>query len=468
MTAVVEPAPSFAVAYSESMELIGNPERGWWRGVGGFDLTDVEWSDKLTEPHYRVVHRYVRLDTWRNGTALPQSLLDDLTDNWQGARDQGVKIVPRFTYNFGPIGQPDASKATILSHIAQLAPVVAAGADVIAVLEAGFVGTWGEWHDSTNSLDNSTDLGDIASALLDDVMPADRMIAIRYPFRKCGAMGDNYSNLTRPEAYSGSHRARSGMHFDCFLADSNDAGTFQAFGWTDTSGRSITQWRDWCEVETLHTCMIGETCSYNPGTSRESATLADLAKFRWSTINRDFETAMIDYWIAQGWYDEITRRLGYRFVLTDAQIPTTVRPGGNFRLRVRIKNVGWAGLFNPRPVYVVVEAGATRHEAQLTAIDPRWWKGGDTTVLEAQVEIPASLAEGSYTLALWMPDAYASIKANPAYAIRCANDGVWNAAKGYNTLGTVVVSNSAPGDANAAASALTATTLPVAGAGGGY
>ena len=61
-----------------------------------------------------------------------------------------MKMIPRFAYNFGPTGAPDASTDRILEHLEQLRPALVANQDVIAFVEAGFIGTWGEWHDSTS------------------------------------------------------------------------------------------------------------------------------------------------------------------------------------------------------------------------------------------------------------------------------------------------------------------------------
>jgi len=64
----------------------------------------------------------------------------------------GIRLLLRFIYNYGPIGPTgrDAPLSVILTHIDQLAPVLLENQDLIFALEAGFVGTWGEWHHSTN------------------------------------------------------------------------------------------------------------------------------------------------------------------------------------------------------------------------------------------------------------------------------------------------------------------------------
>src|SRR5207247_8134345 len=105
----------------------------------------------------------VRLDAHRD-SALPSTLLDGLTAGFAGARAAGIKILPRFVYNDRQ-GDPDASLPQILAHIAQLAPVLRAEADVIAALEAGFVGAWGEWHHSTHPIDRAART-EILAALL--------------------------------------------------------------------------------------------------------------------------------------------------------------------------------------------------------------------------------------------------------------------------------------------------------------
>lgn len=57
-------------------------------------------------------------------------------------------MIPRFSYSesSGPNLTPpynDASKARILSHLNQLSSTLNNNSDVIAVMEAGFIGLWG-------------------------------------------------------------------------------------------------------------------------------------------------------------------------------------------------------------------------------------------------------------------------------------------------------------------------------------
>jgi len=76
---------------------------------------------------------------------------------------------------------------------------------------------------------------------------------------------------------------------------------------------------------------------------------------------------------------------------------------------------------------------------------------GTTTRIATRLHVPAGLADGAYTLSLWMPDADGRIAADPRFAIQLANDGVWNAASGENTLTDALsIEAAAPGAASAA------------------
>ena len=85
---------------------------------------------------------------------LPSNYLTKLNTGFANLRKQGLKAVVRFAYNY-PETESDylnAQDATprASSAITQLQPVLQANADVIAAVQGGFIGAWGEWHTSSN------------------------------------------------------------------------------------------------------------------------------------------------------------------------------------------------------------------------------------------------------------------------------------------------------------------------------
>ena len=125
---------------------------------------------------------------------------------------------------------------------------------------------------------------------------------------------------------------------------------------------------------------------------------------------------MLDRWKEQGCFDEIRRRIGYRFVLESAQLPQQVKPGGEFNLVFKIKNTGFAELFNPRKVEIVLINNTTGSE-NVTVLEeePRFWGAGETTTIHTAISIPVNIKKGEYTVGIRMPDLSPSIHDDPRY-----------------------------------------------------
>ena len=219
------------VTYKASKADFANPERGFYI-ADGYD-PDHGWTDPLDLDRLRearakgmtLVRMYYVIGAYRS-VPIAAGVIDRVRRDLATARPAGVKMIPRFAYNFGPIGAADAPQARILAHIEQLRPVLAGDADVIAFVEAGFIGTWGEWHSSTNGLDNDASRRAILTKLL-QVLPSERAAVVRTPSQKQGVF-ETKAPLTAAEGFGGSDRARIGAHNDCFLASVDDWGTYSS------------------------------------------------------------------------------------------------------------------------------------------------------------------------------------------------------------------------------------------------
>ena len=133
--------------------------------------------------------------------------------------------------------------------------------------------------------------------------------------------------------------------------------------------------------------------------------------------------------------ETIRRSLGYRLVLKEATLPQSLRAGETLSLNVRLTNQGFAAMYNPRPLIIVLLGqGGGRYEAPVTNIDPRRWAAGQEQTVNVSINLPANIPPGTYRLGLWLPDASSSLRNSPAYAVRFANANVWDAATGVNIL----------------------------------
>jgi len=422
------------LTFVESDQDFANPERGFYRyrelpEASNFDLH----GENIT-----LIYGRISAEDFRD-KPFTKEFLQKIQDGFDQARKNGIKVIPRVAYNHGPhpgatarYGD-DAPKEIILKHIDQLKPLWHRNKDVINVIDAGFIGGWGEWHNSAHGLDNPQDRKDILFAIL-DALPKDRMVVQRYPRFKREIFGGSQTStsavLTRQRAFDGSKLARVGHLNDCFLSSDSDVGTYQNFG----DGWTLKRELEYLATETPFVPYGGETCRMDERGRCENA-VSEMELLHINYLNRDYHPDVIERWEESGCYGEIRRRLGYRFVLRSAELPDSLSPRDVFELQWTIENVGFGELFNPRPVQVVLRNNATNAETVFNIEeDPRFWGAGQQTPVRTSLTLPKTLPMGVYTVGIRLPAPEPSIQKDVRYAIRFANEEVWDAASGMNVL----------------------------------
>jgi hypothetical protein len=416
--------PVKVVHYPHSTEEILNPERGFFVDI---DLLNGRDYSYVRAQGYTLGYAGVRLDAWRE-QVLPPEVLEQLRAGFAAARDAGIKIILRFVYNGGWSGG-DASLATVLAHIRQLKPVLHENGDVIAVMDAGFIGAWGEWHSSTHGLDNLNDRARILWAVL-DALPPTRSATVRAPMYKRDMYGGPLE-----DGFDGGPASRIGHHNSCFLANDTDEGTYL---------EPIDTWKDYVAQDGRFTPVGGETCRPNPPRSDCATAIRELSRMHWSFLNAQYHPEVLKRWEVEGCRATIARDLGYRIELTSTTFDEEVAPGGVLSVQIRLVNTGYAAMYNARPVYITFDGARA-----LTPIDPRRWEPGKQVTISARIRVPASAKPGPHTLGLWLPDADPRLQ-EPGrvelYSVRIAN-ARWEAP--LNVLSDEVIVDGAPVDASA-------------------
>ena len=439
-------APTAPVAFVESDATIRNPERGFFHFMELGDASAVAEAASSVSLVYAAGHLDAYLDDV-DDEALPQTALDDFQATLDALRTAGLKAIIRFQYDDGeafPQPANDATESSILAHIGALTPLLQANADVIYLVQAGFIGTWGAWGNSQHVADGEPG-SDARSRVLDallEAVPSDRRIALRFPAHKRMIYGDAASDLS--SVTGGAARARVGHHNDCFASSEDDNGTY--------TYEPVDTLKSYLEADSAYVPVGGETCQNDPDFSGCDDAMPALARFHWSYLNRDHHPDALSRWQREGCYEEVERRLGYRLVLVSAEVPPTMRPGGSFRLSLRVRNAGFAAPTNPRPAYLVLERDDERYEVALP-VDVRSWLPGEH-VLSVRVRVPSNLQNAPYRLAVWLPDAAERLQDRSAYAIRFANQDTWAPATGDNTVAEITMADAAPGDAQSDVAAL--------------
>ena len=438
------PDPEGTIYFTETEEQMCNPERGFYvqKYYTTEDLVDTVTLETVTNnrdlSHITLyLHSYYLTDYIESDIA--QEFLDRFDRNMNTLRAGGAKAILRFSYksNHSIYDKPwDATAEWALKHLDQIAPYLQKHADVIFCVQAGLIGSWGEWYYTTNYPQNpAKDEGyeprwPIAERLM-EVVPADRQICFRQPqfkIRYLRSHNMEVAPLTESEAYQPTIKARWAGHNDCFVSDANDVGTYH-------SDEEKTFWAK----DTKYTLMGGETCKeceYSGGANA----IKQMEKFHWTYICNSYHQDILSSWYTSGHYETIKRRLGYRFVLDKVFMTQEPKAGEEFKADLTLHNCGFAAPANKRDVeliFVSVADPAKKFIYPQTA-DPRFWMAGEKRIVNLACTLDTNM-KGEYKVYLNLPDPYASLHNDPRYSIRLANKDVWEEATGYNYLTTIVV-----------------------------
>jgi hypothetical protein len=420
--------------FTPSSATLPNPERGWYVWASGDFGASIDSAALGTAygTGVRLAYAVVDLGAFR-ATPLSTAFLDGLSTRLGTLRGLGMKAVLRFAYDYAAAGN-DAPATQIVSHLQQLAPLLSANEDTIAVFQAGFIGAWGEWHSSknSNSFGYMTNPGvtqaqaDANRLLVRDAIlaavPPSIPIAFRYP-----------ADLVKwwPQA---TQQRRAGLHNDCWLAGPTDTGTYAS-----------QAERTYVAALSTSATFGGETCDADTPLRTSCADVrAEGAQYHLSYLNRQFYAGFITAWTAGGCLDEVTRQMGYRLQLDEVSHPARAAAGSTVQVTVKLRNVGWARLFSARPLAVRLTQGAqvfTASSAQLLSSLPAQATGSSTFTVD--VPIPAGAPRGSYEVSLAAPDVFPRTRADARFAIRFANADAgaqaWSATSARFATGTSLV-----------------------------
>ena len=438
-------APLAEVSLAPSDVDFPNPERGFYRFATDPARITATSLDYVVADGQRLVYTPADLSAYRTRD-LPSSYLTKLNTGFAHLRKQGLKAVVRFAYNYPSseadyLNAQDATLSRVKRHIAQLQPVLQANADVIAVVQGGLIGAWGEWHTSSNKLTSPANKIAVRDALLQAV-PASRQIHLRYP-RDLATWYPVPPTVAQLLAPSPTAAARIGQHNDCFLASPDDVGTY----WSGSPAESAAL-RTYAQQASAVTGTGGETCAPPVAAQARMACediLREGAAYHMTYLNRDYYAGFFAQWQAGGCMAEVSRKLGYRMQLQAVAHSAVAAPGGLLAWRVSLSNEGWARPMNARGLALyLVRSDNTTVALPLPGTDLRQLGPRESLQWSGEVPLPATLPPGSYRVFLGAPDASQALSAMPAYALRFANadsaiTGVqWDAQSGRLALGTTL------------------------------
>ena len=417
-----------------------NPGRGFYDSAIDLFSRDEADYNLVRRRGHTLAYAY---ETWLpRDRALTAGELEQLQAGFGLVRQSGFKLILRFRYS----ENGDAAWSVIEEDLNLLAPLIAENADVIAVLQAGFLGRWGEWHcwrATEVCHDGAEEKAYVLDKLLAALAGTDVPLAVRYPPDKSRYLGDirfdSYDEVPPPPpplrgfadqlGESEPNRARIAHHNDCFLSSADDVGTYP-----NEPPERLAEWRNFAYAENEYLPYGGESCepadADDPTRSAGANALAEMARAHVDYLNADYHPDMLAGWVTGGVYDQIAARLGYRLVIERAEW-TKPAAAANWKFRLTVRNDGFSRLKRKYDVVLVLEHDGTTKELPL-GFDLRRVAPGGSVVFEAGELAP--LTAGSWRLGLAVRDP--ALPDRPEYSIRFANRLDYD---GVNWLGSVTV-----------------------------
>jgi hypothetical protein len=371
---------------------------------------------------------------------LSQGMLDDINARLGAFAGSGVRLLVRFIYNFGPIGPGgmDAPIDVISEHIDELAPILLQNKDLIFSLEAGFIGTWGEWHDSTNGNDTAA----VQKILLDkelsyfgDIFP----ILVRYP----GDLIQYTGTLTPPP--------NLGLHDDYYASDGDDGGTWNTCnpgsGYC-LSKDTTSEFESYAAAVSTTTLFAGEFGGLDGALQDCGALASNSYAYHLQSLSlfpspTSIGTELQNEGCALSFYN----RVGTRIELQKSMIDGYPTAGGQLAVGVTLVNTGFGRVIRPRPASLVFLSNGkviAQSSIALSAMDLRQLASSATPASQTfplSVKLPGTFpTSGPITLALLIADPAPSLNTQAAYALPLNSvdqDGnpVFDPATGYNVIG---------------------------------
>jgi hypothetical protein len=349
----------------------------------------------------------------------------------------GVRLIIVFNYNFGPTANGrDAPIDVIAMHIDQLAPILMKHRDLIFALEAGFIGTWGEWHHSLNGNDTAAAHKVVLDKELSNfkgVFP----VLVRYP----SAMITYAGSSTPQESL--------GIQDDFYASGDRDGGTWDACRIDCLSNYTDSQLMTFGEQVSTTSLFKAEfgAASYPP--LQGCATLdAYSYRFHIQTLSlNNFPPTLPEALDADGCLTSFLNKVGTRIELQRATLIGNSSAGGSMYVGLTMVNAGYGRVIRARPATLAFISNGTvvgQVPIGLQDLDLRQLASASPPVpktFQFTVTVPPTVPSGrQISVALLVPDPAPSLTAQAAYALPlnsldAAGRAIFDATTGYNTIG---------------------------------
>ncbi len=460
------------IDYKEIVETVPNPGAGY---------TTTVWANcapgntPVYDPTGNLVLFFINIGKFSSGINKTgdYDFDDDFFKSWrqtfENCRKNGCMIALRFRYDDNGVANPEpASFDKVLYHIKQIkdSGLLEEYKDILAFVESGFVGKWGEQHGGKyTTVDYKAKL---LSAMLDAV-PAPVPVTVRTPDTFAKYVGIDRKDLDNDKYYQ-----KNGDDTLIYLPDYNRVGIYDdGYMGSDTDLSTYADRKietNWLHRFTENTYFGGEFSgdldfAFSFDTYLPQNAIPEMYKTHLSYINSNIFEKYKDFTFGSkydiegidnsAYYGEtvfkfIRDHIGYRFVLRKSEHSNKVEQGGELETNFNIENTGFANpVFKPYASLILEKDG--RFYETYMPVDAHSWKSGEITENNIKWHLPSGMEAGKWNIYVRLStlkdnyenSEYSKDSGFPKYGVRFANNVVWNSQFGANYLGTFEVTEAA-------------------------
>ena len=434
----------FVNLYEESKETLRNPDRGFYKLVqvelktedeDFKDFEDIIKDISQEDTDVSIISFQLNLINFVENTQISNKKIEDINQYFSIMIQYGYQVIFRVVYDSKGVENPEPEFEEILSQIDRLKNVYIENEDIILVVEAGFLGSYGEWHSGKYDEDISKRNALIEKLL--DIVPEKIQINLRRPSFITDYTG-NMNTVTKLNAYSSEKIARLGLHNDGYLASATDLGTFK-----EEREESL----NWQEKQTMYTLFGGECQNKDSEYTNLENAIPDMEKRHCTYMNKTYDREVKEKWkestyTGKGIYNNetgykyIQDHLGYRLVLKNSDID--ISNAGDMEVKLKIENVGFGNIVREKQIVLILKSDNEKYSIK-TTIDIREKEQDGFYEFTISEELPEDIKSGNYDLYLNIQEPYESLMGNNNYKIKLANTHTWDEEVGANYIGSIEI-----------------------------
>lgn len=432
-----------AITSEQDILLRYNPDRGWRGeayvnvGNGGADGQTVQrdpagnirnFAKRYAEYPSTICQVYFYLTSFKNDSVLPDYAFENMQKCFDAAKELNMKLTVRFAYQGSMDGTGEAEDDIMLAHMKQLKPFLQKNVDRIHVIEAGFLGVWGEWHSYKLEHDRKKLINGIV-----DMTPKELYVQVRYPGIKnlISKNDERYDRIGfHDDSFFGYRYCSSAATLNPGEDDWNQV--IAESPYVPVGGECFWGYENSEEIDSHDSIIQYSAFRQNSFSIFHSFIEGDLGYSAYGTKNfyplKDWLNEEItEEWLeknnityAPGWFlnskgEKITRYafdfvadyLGYKLELKQAEIKGELNTGGKLNVNVELVNYGFSAAFHMQSSLVILDEKG-KIVSEVKAGDPESWNSRNpedyndgkllTHYINGKIDLPDS--SGKYSLAV--------------------------------------------------------------------